>query len=385
MHILIIPSWYPTKQNNINGIFFQEQAKTIAKYDNTNKVGVISATYTSIMSAFKTRSFQYGYSKTENSNFKEYIFSFPALPKNKYYNQKFASYICKKIFISYIKENGIPNIIHLHSFEFAELVIWIHETCNIPYVYTEHASAFYHDTISTNENIAIKLLINKSSANFAVSNKLANILHNYFKVKFVVMPNFIDTSYFICNKNTKKDTNFTFINIASLDGNKNHTLLLSSFKIFQEKYPDSNLLIYGDGPDRNSLISISENLEINEKVIFGGKIRREEVRSNLCKSHCFILSSKVETFGVVAIEAMSCGIPVISTKNGGTESIITNNTVGVLCEQDKNSMLEAMEKLYLEYDSYNGEHIRQHVIDNFSEEAIVKQLINTYKKVLDKR
>lgn len=384
MHILIIPSWYPTKQNNINGIFFKEQAKAIAKSDNTNKVGVISATYTSIISAFKSQSFKYGYIKTENSNFKEYIFSFPAFPKNKYYNQKFASYMCKKMFISYIKENGLPDMIHLHSFEFAELVIWIHKTYNIPYVYTEHASAFYRNNVTKKEKKLIKVLVEHSSCNFAVSQKLAILLSSMFKTDFLMMPNFIDVSYFKCN-NTIKNKLFTFINIAGLQANKNHILLLHTFKEFQKKYPKSKLCIYGDGPEKESLISLSQKIKIDEKVIFGGKIGREEVKNNLCKSHCFILSSKVETFGVVAIEAMSCGIPVVSTKNGGTESIITNNKVGILCEQDKSSMFQAMEKLYLNYDSCDNTFIREHVINNFSEEAIVKKLINIYKNILKNR
>lgn len=385
MHILIIPSWYPTKQNNINGIFFKEQAKAIAESDKRNKVGVISATYTSIISAFKSRSFKYGYIKIENYNFKEYIFSFPAFPKNKYYNQKFASYMCKKLFISYIEENGLPDIIHLHSFEFAELVLWIHQTYNIPYIYTEHATAFYNDIITQKEKKSIMQLVEKSSLNFAVSQELANFLSNMFKSKFLFIPNFIDVSYFKCKNNIKNNELFTFINIAGLQPNKNHVLLLYAFQEFQKKYPKSRLFIYGDGPEKEMLVSLSSELNIQEKVIFGGKIGREEVKNNLCKSHCFILSSKVETFGVVAIEAMSCGIPVISTKNGGTESIITNKSVGILCEQDVDSMFTVMEEIYLKYDSYNSLQIRQHIIDNFSEEAIVKKLINNYKNILDKK
>ncbi len=381
MHILIIPSWYPTEQNKINGIFFQEQAKAIAKYNENSKVGVISATYLSSTLAIKTKNYSYGMLNRITNNLTELSFSFPAIPKNKYINHAIASYMCKKLFFRYVQKNGLPDIIHLHSFEMGELVVWIKDKYNIPFVYTEHASAFYRNNLTKNEKKTVYKIIKNSSANFAVSQELSRFLAEMFNANFEMMPNFIDTEYFKCKDNQKEDI-FTFINIAGLSLNKNHTLLLQTFNKFQKIHPRSKLLICGDGPEKNVLKSLVKELNLMDKVIFKGKVGRNKVKTYLCSSHCFILSSKVETFGVVAIEAMSCGLPVISTKNGGTESIITNHEVGILCEQKEEDILDAMKKVYQEYQEYDNQKIRNYIINNFSEEAIVSKLIKVYEKVI---
>ena len=63
-----------------------------------------------------------------------------------------------------------------------------------------------------------------------------------------------------------------------------------------------------------------------------GKKNRNEVKFEMQQADCFVLSSYHETFGVVLIEAMSCGLPVLSTKSGGPESIIKSSKLGKLCD-----------------------------------------------------
>jgi glycosyltransferase involved in cell wall biosynthesis len=298
MHILIIPSWYPTEQNKINGIFFQEQAKAIAKYDVTNQVGVISATYLSSLLALKTKNYSYGIKKTFKNNFSELLFSFPAIPKNKYLNHAIASYFCKKLFLDYIEKNGVPDIIHLHSFEMGELVLWIKDKYKIPFIYTEHATTFYRGNLTQKEKVVVQKIVNNASFNFAVSQELSQFLSDTFNIDFQMMPNFIDTQYFRCQY-LKKENFFTFINIAGLSANKNHKLLLYAFKQFHKQFPNTKLLIYGDGPEKNNLESLIKHLHLGNSVTLGGKIGREEVKKRLCQSHCFVLSSEVETFGVL--------------------------------------------------------------------------------------
>ena len=88
------------------------------------------------------------------------------------------------------------------------------------------------------------------------------------------------------------------------------------------------------------------------------------------KSNCFVLPSHYETFGVVLIEAMACGLPVLSTKSGGPESIITSNEYGFLCEENELSdMLEQM--VVKDFDSVE---IRKYVQNSFSENAVRKKL-----------
>ena len=97
------------------------------------------------------------------------------------------------------------------------------------------------------------------------------------------------------------------------------------------------------------------------------------------KADCFVLSSFHETFGVVLIEAMSCGTPVLSTKCGGPESIVTNDEVGILSDFD--SFGENMALIYSK--KYNPDTIRKYAVDHFSESVIAEKLTKIYNDELN--
>jgi len=101
------------------------------------------------------------------------------------------------------------------------------------------------------------------------------------------------------------------------------------------------------------------------------------VRTLLHQSDCFVLSSKVETFGVVLIEAMSCGLPVLSTKCGGPESIVTGPDLGLLCDQDElSNALHQIAKA-----AFNKDRIRNYVMEHFSSGSIASQLKAIYFEI----
>ena len=109
-------------------------------------------------------------------------------------------------------------------------------------------------------------------------------------------------------------------------------------------------------------------------MVLFGRASREEVLALMQKSNCFVLPSHYETFGVVLIEAMACGLPVLSTKSGGPESIITSNEYGFLCEENELSdMLEQM--VVKDFDSVE---IRKYVQNSFSENAFITCLHKIY-------
>jgi len=142
-----------------------------------------------------------------------------------------------------------------------------------------------------------------------------------------------------------------------------------------------SLLILGGGPEYGSLKKEIEKLNMKKQIALYGFARREDVLRELQNSNAFVLSSKYETFGVVLIEAMSCGLPIISTKCGGPESIITDESIGLLVESDNIQELStAMLKVY--NGKYDRKYIRDYSIESFSEDAIVYELNKVYEKIL---
>ena len=172
----------------------------------------------------------------------------------------------------------------------------------------------------------------------------------------------------------KQKDDFQFINIAHLNKNKNQLHLIKSFtKVFKGNQ-FYKLLIVGQGPEKNNLQNWIDSNTMNSQIRLYGSASREEVRDLLHQSDCFVLSSKIETFGVVLIEAMSCGLPVLSTKCGGPESIVTNDDIGVLCSQEELS--DIMKEISTK--TFSGDTIRKYVIDRFSKFSLTQQLKTIY-------
>ncbi|WP_162622205.1 glycosyltransferase, partial [Acinetobacter baumannii] len=130
------------------------------------------------------------------------------------------------------------------------------------------------------------------------------------------------------------------------------------------------------------LEKLVEKLNIKEKVIFLGLLNRDDVINEINTSSALLVASDIETFIVVLVEALALGKPVISTKCGGPQSIISPE-VGYLVEKDNiDQYIEAMLKIYHNKESlFMAHNIRKYCIDHFSEAAVVNRLINIYNMV----
>ena len=181
-------------------------------------------------------------------------------------------------------------------------------------------------------------------------------------------------------KNQKKD-NFVFLNIASLDDKKNHFLLLESFKILGQQFKNIELRIGGQGILENKLIDHANKLGLNN-VKFLGALDRNQVKQEFINSDAFVLSSDVETFGVVVIESLAIGRPVISTKCGGPEFII-NSDNGIIVEPNNTKELsDAMKTMIQCFSDYNLREISAQCIKKYGSNAIAKSLVEIYTKAL---
>mgnify|MGYP001217429076 FL=1 len=112
-----------------------------------------------------------------------------------------------------------------------------------------------------------------------------------------------------------------------------------------------------------------------------GALDRKEVILHMNKCDAFVLASKFETFGVVFIEALSCGKPIISTKSGGPNSIVNSKNGLLVSVNNIEELSDAMLNLYRNYSQYNSEDIRNDCYERFSEPVITKQILDLYKSI----
>lgn len=185
-----------------------------------------------------------------------------------------------------------------------------------------------------------------------VSQTSANEINKIFKVpiekiKVIYNPINIEHILALCNENIEHPwfaQNIPIIiSVGRLTDVKGYQYLLRAFKQLTMKNP-SRLVILGQGQREESLKKLASQLGIDKSVAFLG------FQSNpfkyLSHSKLFVLSSLSEAFPMVVLEAMACGIPIVSTASPGSSEIITNGTNGLLVPlADEQSLAEAMEKL----------------------------------------
>jgi glycosyltransferase involved in cell wall biosynthesis len=379
MHVLIIPSWYPNTYNPLYGIYVKEQAEALAKYN--LKIGVISIEEINLLQIMKARKLDFFSKNFIEHDVVTYAAQYPVPPKLHAIRKKIKKKNFKKIFKAYIEAHGLPDIIHVHTFIVGDLALWVKHEYNIPYVITEHFTGFARNVISANELKKAKNFFENSISNIAVSIEFQNLLEQKFDIQFNYIPNVVNTDFFTLKSSSEID-GFTFVNIAFLDKKKSQDMLVMAFYKAFKNNNKIKLVIAGNGPEYNNLKKLIQKLDMGKQISLYGNASRLEVKQLLQASDAFVLSSRYETFGVVLIEAMSCGLPVISTKSGGPESIITDNRMGMLCDIDEESLSTALRKLVKRQGEYNPIYIRQYILDNFSESIIASKLFVIYENAL---
>lgn len=159
---------------------------------------------------------------------------------------------------------------------------------------------------------------------------------------------------------------------------KNYPLLLEAFAITQ-KHIDSRLLILGQGEDRISLEKLAHKLGIQKKVSFLGF--QKNPYKYMAASDIFVLSSFWEGFANVVIEAMACGIPVISTRCYGPEEIITDGRNGILVPgEDPEAMAGAIIRLLK--DKRSAGHLAREGLKRAKDFRVEKMIVE-YGKVIN--
>lgn len=128
------------------------------------------------------------------------------------------------------------------------------------------------------------------------------------------------------------------VSVGRLMPQKNQKMLFRAFKTVLEKYPEYQLVIYGEGPMRETLENYAKELGIENNISLPGSVT--DVHERIKNAEFFVLSSDFEGMPNALIEAMCLGLPVISTKVSGATDLIKDHENGILTELDHQEELE---------------------------------------------
>lgn len=387
MHVLVIPSWYPAQPGDINGSFFREQALAVHKQG--CKVGVIHPLLRSLRDGKSAFTGPYGIEITEDEGLYTYRqHGVQWFPKLRHLQAQYFLRMGLRLFNAYIKDHGLPDIVHVHSLLHAgRVAAEIKRRYGIPFIVTEHSSGFARNRHSSSLLRQAMVAAKAASHCIAVSEALCQLMANTLSMSvkdWHYLPNPVSSQFLDTPLCTKQRDEFIFLHISLLDPNKAVDSLIHSFAKAYGGVTGVALHIGGDGTVRQDLERLVIKLGIASQVSFLGKLSRACVLSAMQRSDVFVLSSRYETFGVVLIEALALGKPIISTSCGGPESIVGDVNGILVPVNDVDAMAQAMKYTLDHYTEYDAIAIRTDCEERFSAQAVVNALINEYRSVQER-
>lgn len=377
LHILHVPKWYPNPKDPQLGVFIQKQIQAASPYD-THSVLYIKSNE-DIDEPYKLE-------QKQNGNVLE-LYIFYKRPESRTKQFFFVTQLYKKGFKKISELISKPDILHVHNL--ITPAVWTYKYSRdnaIPWVLSEHWSGYTSQT-----GIFAKKMLwerklwqwysEKAECTIAVSSFLKKALvQNKIGKNHHVIPNIVERSNVEIERSDKE---IIILNVSDMvDSIKNISGLLHAFAKISPKYPEARLYLVGGGPDEIMLQDLAKDLGISTKVKFFGRLANDKVLPMYKQVDFVIINSNVETFSVVAAEAMMAGKPVLSTRCGGVEEFMSDQT-GILIKTNDPPQLErALEKMITDHTNFDAHSLKKYAEEKFSSEAIGKSLSSIYHSII---
>lgn len=389
MKILVISHMYPSTVNTTYGIFVHEQVKALAAEG--CEVRVISPVpyapwplpllrkkwqdYSSIPSRDVWEGVQIYYPR--------YI-EFPGsylLHRSGYF-----MYLGIRGIVKNISKEFPFDLIHAHvALPDGHAAYYLQKEYQVPTVVSIHGQDF-QSTLPKGDKFREKLrkVLGGVDGVIAVSNKLKNLVQDepYYS-KIQVINNGIALAGQALPGDA--DNKCVILSVSNLKKTKGIDLNLQALATLVKKYPHLQYVIVGDGEERKNLEKLVEDLDLKNHVTFKGKLPHAEVLEEMAKCQIFCLPSWQEGFGVVYIEAMAQGVPVIGVKGEGIEDAIQHGVNGLLVNpKNVEEIVQAIESLLTspDYGKKIAQKGKETVYKEFTWENNARKTIELYRDLI---
>jgi glycosyltransferase involved in cell wall biosynthesis len=376
MKILFITRGFPSDKNPMLGNYEAVQAKAIAAKG--HEVTVLGVRWRSLLHILECGKLKYR--KVGDIKVYECTRVYPFIPGVGLYSLEriLRRKMFNNILRSYLKHEQLPDLVHAHILSYAAPAAILKEKYHLPLVITEHFSKANEGNITRRIRHSA-FIYSLADRVISVSDALAESLKKNFGVDSVVVHNMVEDRFFNRHE-VLEHKGFRFVSVGRLLPIKRFDLLIRAFAGL--KHSNTTLDIIGGGALREKLQALINQLGLQERVRLTGVKKPEEVSQMLAESDCLVLSSKSETFGIVLIEAMAQGLPVVATRCGGPETVV-NDANGLLVPvNDIAALTEAMDHMVDHASDYNKEEIRKQCLNDYSQDTIADRIIDVYKDAL---
>jgi glycosyltransferase involved in cell wall biosynthesis len=389
MHVLVLPSWYPTDADPLAGVFFREQVNALRQAGLDVRVAVPQR-YLSSRLYREARKVLPLIERAEEDDVPVYRWSmgvgfggrFPAALQ-----YRISLLAAEYSFRRYVAEQGMPELIHAHS------ILWggvfaahFKQRFDIPFVVTEHSTAYYDGVVSPFELRLSARVLAGADARTVVSPQLGEQLEAEFGAAarpWSWLPNLVERRFIPADRPRREAVcdRFVFLAIGSLVERKGYPVLLRAFAQAFPEAGDTRLRIAGDGPLRADLERLAAELGIAERVDFLGPCDRDVVLAEIQRADALAHAAPFESFGVIFVEALACGLPIVAASSGGAHAIIHPGNGILTPPDDVASLARGMLELRAKIANYDADVISRECHARFGEAAYVEHVRQLYATV----
>jgi len=384
-YVLVLPGWYPTRLDPYPGDFNQRHViaaglftPQVVLYIGKDQTKTITVATESI-------------SKPTNTVLEIRII-YPQ-KNNRYWDAVYSNITFLILLLKYariIKEKfGKPKLLHGYIVIRGGVAAWIlSKKWKVPFVLTENWTIYYPEDPGyiKRRNFLFRLTAKKVFKNvkrfLPVTSDLNKQVQRLFgAVPANIIPNVVDTNLFFYNESSLINQPFRFIHISTMNYQKNPEGLLRAFRLFHNKHLNTRLWMVG--PYTDEVLLYAESLGLNKDAInFTGSVKYEQVAELLQQSQVLVLFSRYENLPCVILEALCCGVPVISTNVGGIAEVIDDSNGIIVTNRNEEQLQEAFEQVYNNYMDYNRKKIAEAALKRFSYETVGNEINEVYKELM---
>lgn len=260
-----------------------------------------------------------------------------------------------------------------------------------PFVLSVWGSDIYRFPNLSKANLySIKYTLRSADYLLSTSHSMADYMKRFTSKEAIITPFGVDTKLFSPSVNIIDNNYFSIGFVKSLAPVYGADDVIDAFLLFQSENPqvDARLTITGKGPDEQRLKEKVSSLGLSDKIRFTGYIPNSELPKLFRSFDVALFMSRQESFGVAAVEAMSCGVPVVATETDGFCEVIRDGLTGIIVPVgDTRAAADALKRLYSDPSlrkRFAGEG-RRVVEMEYDWDENVNIVMNLYKKIEDGR
>lgn len=381
-YVLKLCGWYPSKVDALSGDFVQRQAIAISGQCKT-------------VVLFAQKDPTPGRRKIETAferhgNLFEYVFYYPKTKwLDKLWSQWYYMRVLKSFLPILLKEHGTPSIVHINIVWRAAIWgLYLKKKYNWPFVITEHSTEYQPVAIENIRNkAASRKLITKqafqsSSLTIPVSNQLGQVIQQlYGPISYRAIPNVVDTSLFYYKPRLATNRPFRLLHISTMGYQKNMEGLIRVLQQLAKSGASFEIIMVGSTDDQVRKM-VDEGTVLSSFTTFTGNITYHEVAALMQSADALVLFSRYENLPCVLLEAMCCGLPVITTDVGGIPEIVTKDNGILVPEGNEPALLTALKEVVTGRRPFDQAAIAQKAQALYNYDTVGKSFIDVYQQVL---